>query len=98
MKRIKQPLPLAEECNGKLFYSIGLVGSPQMGYHTLGSYYTVADGLVYFVNKGTFQASGESLMQLVCECQCIGEFDPAAYYESKEHNLSFAQAKRMLGL
>lgn len=98
MKKQKQPVAIAEECNGKLFLEVGLVGSPLLGFHTIGDYYTVADGVVYYVNNGTFQRTKDTLMQLVCSCECIGEFDPAQRYETKTRHLSFARVKRMLGV
>jgi hypothetical protein len=98
VKEVKQPLAIAEQCEGKLFLSIALIGNPNFGYHTHGDYYTVSNGVVYFVNDGTFQASGDTLLQLVCDCKCIGVFNPETRYESKRRHLSFAKAKRMLGL
>jgi len=93
-----QPLATPEACNGKLFLNIGLMGNPSMGYHTYGDYYTVADGVVYLVNRGTFQRTTDMLIQLVIDCKCVGEFDPGAHYEPRSRYLSFAKAKRMLGL
>lgn len=92
------PLPTPEDCNGKLFLSIALVGNPVLGYHTHGHYYTVSDGVVYYVNNNTFQPSGDTLMELIVNCQHIGEFNPEMRYESPTRQLSFAKAKRMLRL
>jgi hypothetical protein len=70
---------LAPEMNGKCYENIwmSMIGNE---YVVCMDYYMVENGIVFMVNDGTKQASGDSLENTKNECICIGDYDPNRVY------------------
>ena len=86
---------LAEKFEGKLFVDICLMKIFGNSYTINKDYYTVLHGIVYMVNDGTMQKSGDSLLSLKTNCKMIGKFDSTKLYKRVQREYTYAEFKKI---
>jgi len=88
---------LAKEMNGKLYEHVWMSFFDGK-YWVHKDYYAVEDGVVYLVNNGTRQKTGDELMTTKIESVCVGEYDRSAIYKNTMAEYDHKQIKKALKL
>lgn len=88
---------LAPKMEGHLYEHIYITTIGDQ-YLVCKDFYTVHDGLVYMVNDGRKQATGDTLENTNNECVCIGKYDSKAIYQRKLLYYDKEEIKKLLKL
>lgn len=88
---------LAAEMNGCVYEHVW-VSFIGVDYLAAKDYYLVENGLVYLINNGTKQPSGDSLEDTKNECSWFGTYNPELKYEAKREYYSSSRIKELLKL
>lgn len=81
---------LALEYEGKAFEHIWLCKIGEQ-WHVHKDFYAILGGEVFYLKHDTKVLSGDSLFSTVKDCICVGEYNPAHWYQpvqrSYEHSV-----------
>lgn len=88
---------LAQKHNGNVFEHVWLhrVGD---GWAVKKDLYAIIDGVVYELNGDRKTPTGDTLLQTVNECVCVGDYNQSLQYQRSQQVISHTDLKTILRL